>query len=341
MAAVEQFANLNVSLGQAQTSINQGGGIGSGDTSMTVGGHTGFPSVAQYRCLIENELILVTGGAGTNTWTIQRGIEGTTAAAHANSTLVTHILTAGGLEGVCGQTVLSDVYANLPSAGTVGKLYLPTDGYALQRDGGSAWSLFGPMWPLTLPPALGSWTQVNGTGATFSTLAGAINILANANSSNDRKILAMAAPATPYTITALLVPDIYAQQFNAIGVGWRDSSTDHQAFICFNDGGSSTAGGAQGEIELRSVNSLSSTGFYSGYVTLVASTVPAFIWLRIRDDGTNRIVSYSHDGLFFRQIHSIARTTDVANPNQVMFFAESINATYQAAVTLLSWAVTS
>ncbi len=68
------------------------------DTSLSVVSHTAFPSAAQFRVLVHDELLLVTAGAGSSTWTVTRGIEGTTPASHASGSTVAHVLTAGALD---------------------------------------------------------------------------------------------------------------------------------------------------------------------------------------------------------------------------------------------------
>lgn len=71
------------------------GAIDASQTTFDVLSVGGAPAV-NFRIKVENELMLVTGIA-TNTFTVTRGIEGTTGATHADGTLVTHVLTAGGL----------------------------------------------------------------------------------------------------------------------------------------------------------------------------------------------------------------------------------------------------
>lgn len=88
---MERFAN------DAATVIDQVGGIDDDDTTVDVASATGFPTSAQYRIRIDDEIIIVTAGAGTTTWTISRGQEGTTPASHADGSAITHVLTAGGL----------------------------------------------------------------------------------------------------------------------------------------------------------------------------------------------------------------------------------------------------
>jgi hypothetical protein len=66
-----------------------GAGIDADDTTLTVAGFAGFPAAAEYRVKIDSEIILVTAGAGTTTWTIKRAQDGTTGAAHAAAATVT------------------------------------------------------------------------------------------------------------------------------------------------------------------------------------------------------------------------------------------------------------
>lgn len=71
------------------------GDITSGATSLTVTSATPFPSSGQCRILLDTELMLVTAGLGTTTWTVVRGIEGTTADAHGDQSKVFGVLTSG------------------------------------------------------------------------------------------------------------------------------------------------------------------------------------------------------------------------------------------------------
>jgi hypothetical protein len=134
----ENFANLY------QTTINDSGGISDTDTSVTVTTATGAPP-ANFRLKCEDELMLVTAVVGS-TFTITRGIEGTTAASHADGATVTHVLTAASvvqaarenaisLEGSLVQSALSANNNTSPKTITLGStptvgnfLYLITGG---------------------------------------------------------------------------------------------------------------------------------------------------------------------------------------------------------------------
>ena len=102
-------------------------------TSCTVTDATAFPTSGNFRIKIDSELLLVTGVAGT-TFTITRGIEGTTAATHANGASVIHLLTKGSLEARVANRFISDLYANKPAAGIKGRLFIPTDGIYMEYD---------------------------------------------------------------------------------------------------------------------------------------------------------------------------------------------------------------
>jgi hypothetical protein len=95
--SVEQYANqasstLAVALPDA---------VGVTVVVATAGSPYPFPSVGQFRALIDQEYVLVTvtvPGTGTQqVWTVTRGIEGSTAVAHVVGAPVAHILTAAAL----------------------------------------------------------------------------------------------------------------------------------------------------------------------------------------------------------------------------------------------------
>jgi len=89
----EVFANL------ATTTMNQGSTLASGGTSLTVTSSSSFPSTGNFRIKIESEIILVTA-VSSNTFTLVRGQEGTSAAAHVDGLAVTHVLTKGAIQAV-------------------------------------------------------------------------------------------------------------------------------------------------------------------------------------------------------------------------------------------------
>jgi hypothetical protein len=61
--------------------------ITAAQTSLTVASPTGFPT-SQFKIRIDDEVMTVTGGYGTTSWTVTRGVSGTTAASHASNQTV-------------------------------------------------------------------------------------------------------------------------------------------------------------------------------------------------------------------------------------------------------------
>jgi hypothetical protein len=90
---VEKFTNF------ARSSVVSD--ITAGATTLVVEYATNFPTSGDFRLRCGNELMLCTGVSGT-TFTVTRGVEGTTAAAHAAGTPIAHVMTAGSLALAAG-----------------------------------------------------------------------------------------------------------------------------------------------------------------------------------------------------------------------------------------------
>src|SRR5437763_9881287 len=103
-----------------------------------------------------------------------------------------------------GNVTTSDVEASRP-AGTEGDLFLPTNGYQIERKGASVYAAWGPIFPLAVPDDA-SYSWVNQSTATVTTTKGGIHLLQPAGSTGTNASLRVkSAPATPYTLTAFLL----------------------------------------------------------------------------------------------------------------------------------------
>jgi hypothetical protein len=98
---VEEFAN------NASTTLSAAI-VSTGATTLTVASTSAFPGSGNFRVLIDNELVIVTGVAGT-TWTITRGAEGTTAATHLNGAAVVHVLTAASIIAAVSERITAAI----------------------------------------------------------------------------------------------------------------------------------------------------------------------------------------------------------------------------------------
>ena len=143
--AIEQFSNL------AQSALNAG--ITNIQTSLVVNSAAGFPTLAagqQFRIVVDIEVMIVTA-VSTNTFTVQRGQEGSSAVAHNAGAVVAHVMTAA-----VAQSFQPGIgtFAAMPAAGNAGKQYYCTDTFSLYFDNGTLWI------PITPPP--GSIEQTAG-----------------------------------------------------------------------------------------------------------------------------------------------------------------------------------
>ena len=84
---VNNQRNINLRISVIATAVLNGA-ITAAATSITVNTFQGFPQTGNFRIRIGREILLVTGGQGTLTWTVTRGVDRTTAAAHTNGTAV-------------------------------------------------------------------------------------------------------------------------------------------------------------------------------------------------------------------------------------------------------------
>jgi hypothetical protein len=199
------------------------------------------------RIRIDDEIMILTGWA-TTTFTVVRGAEGTTAATHANGALVYGVFSAGAVNGRLADQNLSNTVANRPAAGsstgTLGRLYLPTDGVVAYRDDASAdadsWKAFGPIYPLISPPTSG-WTSTN-VGGNAATIVvdythGQPSIFASvgAASGENLAILSRAQPSTPYTLTAAFIVSTSPNTGGrAAGIGFHDTVSGKFVSLCLD-----------------------------------------------------------------------------------------------------------
>lgn len=116
---LEQFANL------AFTNLKFA--INNTDTTLEVMDSSKFPQVAEFRIVVDGELMKITGGANTPIWTVQRGIEGTTAIAHSAGAVIVHVLTKASLEKFLSDRISFGNYADAPTDAMNGSVYFPVN----------------------------------------------------------------------------------------------------------------------------------------------------------------------------------------------------------------------
>lgn len=328
--AIEQYVN------GFSTTLN--GAINDTVTTLTLTSATGAP-LAPFRAQIESEIIIVGARSGAVCSSIQRHAEGTLAVGHGDLTPITHILTRGGLLGLASVINQSGTVASAPAPTQEGNLYWPSDGAAVYRDTGTALEAWGPIAKFTDPNLAGLSTWVNQGSSSVATGNGMLTVIGAATGSGGNQVLLVkTAPATPYVITARLRAIVVNRTFQGFGLCFRESSTGkvHTLDYVVTVTGSSSAGGAR---VLRSTKYTNATTFSADYLLTSFHVAPE--WFRLADDGVNRLVSVSPDGVNWFALHTIGRTDFLlTGANQVGLVISTENAAtpnVAPILNLLSW----
>lgn len=224
-----------------------------------------------------------------------------------------------------GDSTTTAAQASRPAASNDGDLFLPNNGFYVQRDTGAAWAAWGPIYPMT-PPVDSDFAWVNQGGATTDATFGGVTLVGPATSGDSLRIRKKAAPATPYTITACFLPTFNVASSCNMGLVFRQSSDGKLASIHLT----SAAGNI---VVLKWTNQTTPS---TAYVSATAWPMTTPVWLRIADNGTNRISSMSGDGKSWVVAHSVSRT-DHLTADEVGFYVNAQSSTQIVAMTLLSW----
>ena len=235
------------------------------------------------------------------------------------------------LNGTGGYTApassASDIYANRPAAGVNGRLYFPTNGFEIDRDNGSTWSPFGPIYPQTAPDD-STFSWVNQGGATTDTTHGGVILSCPKNATDSWRLRVKALPSVPYTLTAALTRMGFLSNFQGMGIVLRASGAGTFIVLGITTGGS---------LQLKVDKWNSATSFNSSFLSQNIANFPNFF--RIQDDNTNWLFSVSMDGQSFTQVFSTARNT-FATADQIGWGGDELTNLYVLNVTLSSFLVT-
>jgi hypothetical protein len=185
--------------------------------------------------------------------------------------------------------------------------------------------------PSTAVPTVASLTAVNQSTSTAIDSAAGIFMHQPFGATQFLFALLQTAPATPWTFTAALIMQIFPLDFMSMG-------------LCFSDGTKIvTCGvGHHTVINFESFQWNSATSFSASTLEtpFPGLATPAVLWLRLQDNGTNRVFSYSLDGVNFIALQSTARTTFLT-ATKLGLFMDCQNSTSDAYMTCSSWLVTS
>ena len=279
------------------------GAITSGQTSITVTNGSGFPDTGDFRILIDTELLLCTARSN-NTLTVVRGIEGTTATAHDDSSRVMFILTA---ESV--RKAFSDYWPN------VGNMPVPQN-----------LLLKGSTQLLTTS----DFTWVNqGTSVASNLDNGNIKIKIPTGTGANIRAFVRSVPTPPYTITMSLSITVDNDGASHMGPVFRESSSGKLYTFAFFGNPNS----------LRILKYNSPTSFNSDLFG-VQNWFPGHRaqWFRMEDDNTDLKFWYSTNGIQWIEVASETRTTFMSGaPDQVGLYGNANSTSIQDSMILTHW----
>jgi hypothetical protein len=155
-----------------------------------------------------------------------------------------------------------------------------------------------------------TYTDRGWTGEIKSNSPGTANVLGKA-----------VAVTAPYTITAHLMQGGADCKFGLLFINSTSGKLHTLEIDTINSEISSTKWTDTGTIS-------------AAYVT-ITNVYSRSIWLRIADDGVNRVCSYSYDGRNFYAFHTVGRT-DFLTADQVGWYQRD-TANLNTTVTLVSW----
>ena len=186
-----------------------------------------------------------------------------------------------------------------------------------------------------------AFAWVNQGGATVA--QGADNsalLTAPAAAGHNWRIRAIAIGKTqPYTLITsfwpILLPGIAAAEMPGVAVGWRDSATGKLALVRFyiDYGTYYTLMCDYAHWTSPTVLSAVQAGPMYAQFTQCSSA----IWVKLADDGTNRTMQFSPDGVDWTPVLLNDGRTNFLTADQLVFGASANNANYAAVMKLRDW----
>lgn len=248
------------------------------------------------------------------------------------------------------EVILRGTRAAQPVATAVpaGTIYYVTDEQVTERSTNVVWedisdlgggaSSSGSFNPVLTPPVDGDFAWTNQGGASVSAVTSSILLSGPATAGDSLRIRRQAAPSAPWTLTAYIQPETGDQTSGGAtyGLGFRQSS-DGKLHLLMADQHDTPATGKLYSIKFTNETTFSATYTESTYgaLNINSSNLP-IRWFKIEDNNTNRICSWSVDGITYTVFHTIGRT-DFLTADQILFFVNSADASIATSVRLWHW----
>lgn len=260
--------------------------------------------------MIGSEICIVTAVTFNSfvpaTWTVTRGAEGTTASTYAIDTPVNFVVTQSSLRNYLqlDRRQMGDISTIPYKPPEKGDFFIPQDSfYTMVAFDGNGWKFLINGRALT-PPNLVDWT-LEGPSTTTVDITRKAAILINNAPVYSIHAYYRPAPSTPYNLTVAFLPHLVMNSNNTVGIGWRSSATPPQYSLY------STGVSNGNSLIWRWYNWTTYNAYNSDYTN--GTALPTMMhgplaWMRIRDDGTNRLIYHSSNGINWTSVGSVART---------------------------------
>lgn len=287
----EQFKNF------AFTTLN--GGINNSTTSITVTDGSVFPATGNFRVRVSQEIMLCTARS-SNTLTVVRGYEGTTAATHADLENITSPLTVGSVNKFQELDPLFG-YSSAPPVGRI----VDASGNTL---------------------TVSDFTWVNQGGATASDQNGTILMRAPPANGENCRVLKVSAPTPPYSLIA--AAEVFAITSGGgipnVGIVARQSSSGKFYILSINTD-ESTWPWCWAAYTVNSPTSFNNTEAPRSD----GQTLPSgrYFWFKLEDDGTDLKAYVGHDGMNWLLIDTHDRDSFMTSggPDEIGFYMNNHN----------------
>lgn len=290
-------------LNAAETTLN--GAINNSTTSITLTDGSVYPSIGDWRIIIDDEIMLITARSA-NVIIVTRGAESTVAASHDDEDTVITIITQSGMD----QFVKDFIDPQAFDRTGVHRL-LDIDGNTLTKS---------------------DFTELNiGTGTVSDDTWGGISHAMQFGATTNLRVIHKSVPSTPYVLEAHILAGIGSNNGtaeNVNGIGWREASSGKLSFLGYHLAFSTLA---------VYVDSVTAKGSAPANLTGPDAPARGDYWLRVEDDGTNLTYKISGDGFNYFQVHTELRTFhfNVA-PDQLCWICDN-QGTDGEYMHLLSW----
>lgn len=196
--------------------------------------------------------------------------------------------------------------------------------------GGGLYSQVLSATPTIASTGLNTWRN-QGT-ATVTDIATGMLLSAPSTAGDNLVIRKKTAPATPYTITALVALASKAMNnAQTVGLGWDDGTKLHVIINQFSNG---NLGSILYVGKYTNVTTFNSADFQS------TAAPPNPTWVQINDDGTNVAFRWSVDGANFETLYSVAKTggyLGAGGYGNPCFIVDPKNASGNVLGTIMSW----